>query len=300
MPMADQNVPALLDQNAQHLIGDVRLLLPLIVNNALHVIAAILILVAGFWVAGRVQAVVVRSLGKTPHLDTMLKGFFGNIVRYFVLTITVLAVLSQFGIQTTSLITVIGAAGLAIGLALQGTLSHLAAGVMLLIFRPFRIGQHVQIGGTDGTVRELSLFWTEVVTADNVQVIIPNGSVWGQPVRNFSAYPQAAATAQVRFRLPAAESAAAREQIEAIVRANQNVLENPAPSVLLDRNATDNALEFVVTFAPVDGAGNAAEVKSEIIQAVHEALEAPPDPAAARPAEPVPPQTAMANPAEAR
>jgi len=277
----------MLDEHAQQLLVDLRLLLPQIVTNALHLLAAIAILIAGFWVAGRAQALVVRSLGKTPHLDTMLKGFFGNIVRYFVLTITVLAVLSQFGIQTTSLVAVLGAAGLAIGLALQGTLSHLAAGVMLLIFRPFRIGQHVQIGGTDGTVKELSLFWTEVVTGDNVQVIIPNGSVWGQPLRNLSVYPQAAATAQVRFRLPGLAPGPARETIEGLLQANPKVLPNPPPTVWFDRNATDNTLEFVVTFAPVDGAGNAAPVKSEIIEAVYNALEAAPASEQERSAEPL-------------
>ena len=202
-------------------------------------------------------------------------GFFGNIVRYFVLTITVLAVLSEFGIETTSLVAVLGAAGLAVGLALQGTLSHLAAGVMLLLFRPFRIGQHVQVGGTDGTVKELSLFWTELVTGDNVQVIVPNGSVWGQPLRNFSVYPQPAATAQVRFRLPDAEPGAAREKIEAVVQEHPKVLKTPPPSVLLDRNANDNALEVVVSFAPADGGGNAAMVKSELIEAVYDAFQPP-------------------------
>jgi small conductance mechanosensitive channel len=265
----------MLDQNAQQLLVDARLLLPQLVTNVLHVVAAIVILIVGFWLAGRAQALVVRSLNRTPHLDSMLKGFFGNIVRYFVLTITVLAVLSQFGIQTTSLVAVLGAAGLAVGLALQGTLSHLAAGVMLLIFRPFRSGQHVQIGGADGTVKELSLFWTELVTGDNVQVVIPNGSVWGQPLRNFSVYPQAAATAQVRFRLPDVAPAAARERIEAILQANPKVLKDPQPGVLLDRNATDNALEYVVTFAPDGGGGNAAAVKSEIIEAVWGAFEVP-------------------------
>jgi small conductance mechanosensitive channel len=265
----------MLDQNAQQLLVDVRLLLPQLVTNVLHVVAAIIILIVGFWLAGRAQALVVRSLNRTPHLDTMLKGFFGNIVRYFVLTITVLAVLSQFGIQTTSIVAVLGAAGLAVGLALQGTLSHLAAGVMLLIFRPFRSGQHVQIGGADGTVKELSLFWTELVTGDNVQVVIPNGSVWGQPLRNFSVYPQPAATAQVRFRLPDVAPTAARERIEAILQANPRVLKDPQPGVLLDRNATDNALEYVVTFAPDGGGGNAAAVKSEIIEAVGGAFEVP-------------------------
>jgi small conductance mechanosensitive channel len=262
----------MLDQSPQHLMLDVHLLVPLIVTNALHVIAAIVILIVGFWIAGRVRALVVRSLARTPQIDTMLQGFFGNIVRYLVLIVTVLAVLSQFGIQTASLIAVLGAASLAVGLALQGTLSQLAAGVMLLIFRPFRIGQHVQIAGTDGTVKELSLFWTEIVTSDNVQVIVPNGSVWSQQLRNFSVYPQPTATAQVRFRLPDADPATTRQKIEDVVKASPEVLPDPAPSVVLDHSATDNALEFVVTFAPAGGGGKAGAVRSEIIQAVHDAL----------------------------
>lgn len=266
----------MIDQNPQHILTSLELLAPLIVTQALHVVAAILILVIGFWIAGKVQVIVAHSLGKTPHFDPMLQGFFGNIARYFVLTLVLLAVLAQFGIQTTSLVAVVGAASLAIGLALQGTLSHLAAGVMLLIFRPFRIGQHVLIAGADGTVKELSLFWTEVITADNVQVIIPNGSVWGQQVRNFSTYAQPTATAQVRFRIPNAEPSVARQKIEDLVKANPNVLPDPAPSVVLDRAALDNALEFVVTFAPSGGVNAAAGVKSEIIQAVHDALEATP------------------------
>jgi len=112
-----------------------------------------------------------------------------------------LAVLSQCGIQTTSLVAVVGAASLAVGLALQGTLSNLAAGVMLLIFWPFRIGHKVQIGGSVGTIKELSLFWTELVSDDRVQIIVPNGSVWGQPLRNFSIYPAPPHTGEVRFRI---------------------------------------------------------------------------------------------------
>ncbi len=266
----------MLDQNPQHILTSLELLAPLMVTEALHVIAAILILVIGFWIAGKVQVLVARSLGKTPHFDPMLQGFFGHIARYFVLTLVLLAVLAQFGIQTTSLVAVVGAASLAIGLALQGTLSHLAAGVMLLIFRPFRTGQHVQIAGTDGTVRDLSLFWTEVITADNVQVIIPNGSVWGQQVRNFSTYTQPTATAQVRFRVPDAEPSVVRKKIEDIVRANPNVLSDPAPSVMLDRAAVDNALEYVATFAPSGGVNAAPGVKSEIIQAVYDDVEAAP------------------------
>jgi small conductance mechanosensitive channel len=265
----------MLDQDPQHWLGDIRLVLPLIVTNALHVLAAIIILIIGFWIAGRAQSLVVASLNRTGHLDAMLKTFFGNIIRYFVLTIAVLAVLSQFGIQTTSVVAVLGAAGLAIGLALQGTLSHLAAGVMLLIFRPFRIGHHVQVSGVDGTVKELSLFWTELVTTDAVQVIIPNGSVWGQPLRNFSIYPRPPTTAEVRFQLPDVDPVRAQNRIEAIAQSISTVKKDPPPSVLLDRNATSNALEIVATFVPADGS-TAASARSDIIEAVHEAFETAP------------------------
>ncbi|HVY17157.1 MAG TPA: mechanosensitive ion channel domain-containing protein [Rhodopila sp.] len=262
-------------QDPQHWLVDVRAAMPLVITNALHVLAALLILIIGFWIAGRAQSLVINSLNRTAHLDAMLKTFFGNIVRYFVLTIVVLAVLSQFGIQTTSLVAVLGAAGLAIGLALQGTLSHLAAGVMLLIFRPFRIGHHVQVSGVDGTVKELSLFWTEIVTIDAVQVIIPNGSVWGQPLRNFSVYPRPPATAEARFQLPGQDPAPARARIETVARSLPTVRKDPPATVLLDRNATTNALEFVVTFVPADDS-TAVAGRSDIIQAVHDAFKASP------------------------
>ncbi|MBS0642859.1 MAG: mechanosensitive ion channel [Acetobacteraceae bacterium] len=261
----------MLNADPQYWLAEARFLLPLIVTHTLHVLAAIGILIIGFWAAGRVQSLVMRSLNRTAHLDAMLKTFFSNIVRYFVLTLVLIAVLSQFGIQTTSLVTVLGAAGLAIGLALQGTLSHLAAGVMLLIFRPFRIGDNVQVGGIEGKVRELSLFWTEIVTEDAVQVIVPNGSVWGQPLRNFSAYPRPPLTTEARFRLPDRDPAHARRQIEAIALSLPTVKKEPPPKALLDRDPRTNELEIVVIFAPADK-NLAAEAKSDVIQAVYDGL----------------------------
>src|SRR5246127_2001866 len=179
----------MLEDKAQNAIADVSALLPLIVSNALNAFAAIVILLIGLWLSGRASLLVVRMLRRTPHIDPMLQSFFGSLARYLVLTVTVLAVLSEFGIQTTSLVAILGAASLAVGLALQGTLSNLAAGVMLLIFRPFRIGHKVQVSGITGTVTELSLFWTELVSDDKVQIIVPNGGVWGQALRNYSHYP---------------------------------------------------------------------------------------------------------------
>src|SRR5215469_12639252 len=192
----------MLEDKAHTVMADMSALLPLAVSNALNAFAAILILLIGLWLSGRAHQLVVTMLRRTPHIDPMLQSFFGSLARYLVLTVTVLAVLSEFGIQTTSLIAILGAASLAVGLALQGTLSNLAAGVMLLIFRPFRIGHKVQIGGSSlGTVKELSLFWTELVTDDKVQVIVPNSGVWGQPLRNFSIYPAPPHTGEVRFEI---------------------------------------------------------------------------------------------------
>lgn len=183
-----EDLTKVLQENADALV-------PLLVEHGLHLLGAILILILGFWFAGRAKAWTMRSLGRINRFDDMLKNFFGSIVRYLVIIVTILAVLAQFGVETTSLIAVLGAAGLAIGLALQGTLSNVAAGVMLLIFRPFRIGHYVEVGGIAGTVKELNLFTTELATPDNVQIIVPNSNVWGQPVRNFSGY----ATRRVDF-----------------------------------------------------------------------------------------------------
>jgi hypothetical protein len=140
----------MLEEKTQELMVNMQAVLPLIVTNALSALGAIVILLIGLWLSGKADQLVVRVLSRTPHFDPTLKSFFGSLARYLILTVTLLAVLSQFGIQTTSLVAVIGAASLAVGLALQGTLSNLAAGIMLLIFRPFRVGHKVQVGGSLG------------------------------------------------------------------------------------------------------------------------------------------------------
>ena len=267
----------MLEDKAQDVMADMSALLPLIVSNALNALGAILILLIGLWLSGRADLLVVRMLRRTPHLDPMLQSFFGSLARYLTLTVTVLAVLSEFGIQTTSLVAILGAASLAVGLALQGTLSNLAAGVMLLIFRPFRIGHKVQIGGTSvGTVKELSLFWTELVTDDKVQVLVPNSGVWGQPLRNFSIYPAPPHASEVRFKIADdIELDPAIEWVRSLVRADPRVMADPVPTVLLDRSAAGNALEIVVEFSTDDDV--ASLVKSDLIKAVHAALDADPD-----------------------
>ncbi len=158
----------------------------LVTTYGLDVVGAVAILIVGWVAAGWASRLVDRTLGRSTKFDQTLRGFFSSFVRYFVLAFTVLAVLSQFGVQTASLIAVFGAAGLAIGLALQGTLSNVAAGVMLLIFRPFKVGDYVEAGGEAGTIKGINLFVTEFATPDNVQILVPNAQIWGSSVKNYS------------------------------------------------------------------------------------------------------------------
>jgi small conductance mechanosensitive channel len=257
----------MLDVNTQTIAENVRPLIPLIVTNGLNAVGAVAILLAGLWLSGKVHQIVVRMMERAPRVDAMLKGFFSSLARYVVLTVTALAVLSQFGIQTASLVTVIGAAGLAIGLALQGTLSNLAAGVMLLIFRPFKIKDDVQVSGTLGTVKDLSLLWTELVTSDKVQVIIPNSGVWGQPIRNFSTYPKPPAAGEARFRVAeVTDLDKAEADIRAIIEADSRILKDPGPTIFFDRTAAENALEIVVKFSTTSWPD---PIKSDLIRSVH-------------------------------
>jgi small conductance mechanosensitive channel len=151
-------------------------------------VKALIFLVVGYLVAGIVQRYVRRRVYASERLDNTLGVFFASIAKWLILAVVVIAVLQVFGFQATSLVAVLGAATLAIGLALQGTLSDIAAGVMLIVFRPFKLGNYVDIAGTSGTVKDLNLFITELVTPDNVQIVIPNGKVWGSIITNFSAH----------------------------------------------------------------------------------------------------------------
>lgn len=154
----------------------------------LSAIGGIVILIVGWVVAGSASRAADATLARVPSVDLTLRRFIASLVRYVILTFTVLAVLSQFGVQTASLIAVFGAAGLAIGLALQGTLANLAAGVMILIFRPFKIGDQIDAGGSTGTVEAIDLFTTELRTGDNLQLLVPNGKIWGNAVTNYSVH----------------------------------------------------------------------------------------------------------------
>lgn len=155
----------------------------------MNVVFAAIILIAGLFIAGLVGRNMRRALSKSERIDATLASLFSNLARYAIVVVVIVAVLGRFGIETTSIVAALGAAVLAIGLALQGTLSNVAAGVMIVLFRPYKLGDFVELAGVMGTVKEITLFFTELNTTDNKQLIVPNGQAWGNVITNFSAYP---------------------------------------------------------------------------------------------------------------
>lgn len=172
-----------MDANAE---GLVQSLVTIVSTWGLQVLGALAVLIVGRIVAGWLRRLTRRALERA-ELEPVLIPFLASGVYYVALAAVLIAVLGLFGIETTSLVAVLGAAGLAVGLALQGTLSNFSAGVMLLVFRPFKTGDYVEAGGEAGTVREIGVFSTVLHTPDNVRITIPNSAVFGQTIKNYAA-----------------------------------------------------------------------------------------------------------------
>jgi small conductance mechanosensitive channel len=208
------------------------------------ILGAIVILILGFLIAGWARRRVIKLGLKYEALDDTLFIFLGNITRYAILIFTALFVLNTFGVQTTSFVAVIGAAGLAIGLALQGTLSNVAAGVMIIVFRPIKLGDFVQVGGETGAVKSISLNYTELASAANVQIIIPNAQVWGNTITNFSIYPTR--RAEWVFGVGyGADLKLAEQVIRETIMADPRAKSDPAPFVQVN-NLGDFSVDFLV------------------------------------------------------
>ncbi|BEO39247.1 MULTISPECIES: small-conductance mechanosensitive channel MscS [Serratia] len=160
----------------------------LLIQYAVNIVAAIVILIIGSIVA-RVVGNALNRVMKLRGIDATVADFLAAIVRYGVLAFTFIAVLGRVGVQTTSVIAVLGAAGLAVGLALQGSLSNFAAGVLLVIFRPLRVGEYVDLGGVAGTVDQVQIFSTTLRTSDNKTIVVPNGKIIAGNIINYSREP---------------------------------------------------------------------------------------------------------------
>jgi small conductance mechanosensitive channel len=202
------------------------------ISFGLEIAAALAILVFGWWLAGRVQKLILRTLDRLPRMDTTLKPFISSVARYAIIAITLVAVLARLGIQTTSIIAVLGAAGLAIGLALQGTLQNIAAGIMLLLLRPFKVGDYIDAGGIAGTVDEIGLFTTDMTTYDGVYRSVPNASLWNTSILNYSRLPTRRMDIPVGIAYEDDVEKAMTLLLDHLKQDNR-VLSEPAPQVLV-------------------------------------------------------------------
>jgi len=209
----------------------------------LRVVGALVLLVFGVVFAKVVRGSLRRALQRSP-LDPTLVPFLSGIVYYLVLAFVLIAVLGLFGIETTSIIAVLGAAGLAVGLALQGTLANFAAGVMLLVFRPFRVGDYVDAGGVAGSVESIGVFATTLNTPDNVKIIVPNSAVSGSTIKNYAANE----TRRIDMVMGISygdDIGKAISTIQAILSADARVLKDPAPVIAVAELA-DSSVNLVV------------------------------------------------------
>lgn len=209
-----------------------------------NVLAALAIMFIGFLVGGWVRRRLVGLGGTYAHLDITLFNFLGNVARYTIIGFAFLFVLNTFGVQTTSVVAIVGAAGLAIGLALQGTLSNVAAGVMIVFFRPIKIGDFVEVSGQMGTVKDITLNYTELAAVSNVQIIIPNSQVWGNTIINYSSYDTRRAewTFGVGY---GANLKLAEDTIRATILADPRAKPEPEPFIQVN-NLGDSSVDFLV------------------------------------------------------
>lgn len=204
----------------------------LAVTYGLDLVGAIAILVVGWIAAGWVKAAVRNGLSRVPQFDPMVTGVLAALARYLVLVLVVVAVLAQFGVQTASILAVLGTVGLAVGLALQGTLSNVAAGFMLLVLRPFKIGDYIDAEGAAGTVREIGLFTTEFVTFDGVYLVVPNNQIWTKSILNYSRLPTRRLDVQVGVAYDDDIDGALSALME-LLRGDERVLKDPEPQVMV-------------------------------------------------------------------
>ena len=201
----------------------------LVAAYGLKIIAAIVIFIIGKWLSGVLSRAVGKAMERAKAEQVLVK-FVVNLAYAALLAFVVLAALAQLGIQTTSFIAIIGAAGLAIALALQGFLSNFAAGVMLIIFRPFKVGDFIEAAGTAGSVEEIMIFSTKLKSPDNKQLFVPNGSILAGTIVNYSARNQR--RVDLVFGCGYGDDIKkTKALLEAIVKENPLVLDDPAPTI---------------------------------------------------------------------
>lgn len=201
-----------------------------IVAMSLKVVGALLVLLIGLRVAGWLAETVRKLSLSREHIDDTLGNFFASLVRWFVTAAVFIAVLQIFGVQATSFVAILGALTLAIGLSMQGALGNIASGVMIMLFRPYKLGDFIEAAGVSGTVRDINLFQTVLATVDNVKILVPNSQAIQGVIKNFSGFPTR--RADIVFGIDYNDDMdTALEVIRSVVLADERVLRDPEPFI---------------------------------------------------------------------
>ncbi|MGE6739051.1 mechanosensitive ion channel family protein [Allorhizobium pseudoryzae] len=218
----------------------------LAVQYSFSILGAILLLAIGWFASGLLSRWAKQGLSRIHGIDATLAQFFSNTIRYAVLVIVLVMVLGQFGVQTASILAALGAIGLAIGLALQGTLQNIAAGIMLLVLRPFRVGEYIDTGSVNGIVQDIGLFATELKTYDGLYRLAPNSLLWNVPVTNYSRL----STRMHDFKVGIAYEDDIEKAIAILLELankDERVLQDPAPAAFV-MDLGDNAVILALRY----------------------------------------------------
>ena len=241
--------------------------LQLLETWGLKLLAAIAIFVAGRWLARRLSAGLERVLGRA-HVDSTLSGFLRNIAYAAMLVLVLMTALTAIGVPTTSMFAVLGAAGLAVGLALKDSLSNIASGVMLIVLRPFRAGDHVIAAGQEGTVLEIRVFQTRLRAFDHRVIILPNSEITTAPIVNYSSLPQRRFDVSVGVGYED-DLQKARELLLRIAREEPLVLDDPAPAVRV-ANLGESSVDLVLQAFAANA--DFVDARSRVVEAVRNQL----------------------------
>ena len=215
----------------------------ILIEYTMNIAAAILTLVIGLYVARLISAALHKIMSKR-QLDATIVDFVAHMIRYIIIAFVVIAALSRIGVQTTSFIALLGAAGLAVGLALQGSLSNFASGVLIIALRPFKSGEYIEAAGTSGSVDSVQIFATTLTTPDNKIVVVPNSAILGGNIVNYSRMPERRIDLTIGVSY-AADLAKTKAVLEKVLQANSGVLAEPAPQVAVAELA-DSSVNLVV------------------------------------------------------
>ncbi len=243
--------------------------LPIITEYTLKVLGAFIVILIGLRVAGWLSRLVKNYVIKSDAVDDTIGSFFASLVRWFVTAAVFIAALQVFGVPATSFVAVLGALTLAIGLSLQGALGNIASGVMIMLFRPYSLGEYIEVAGVEGTVRDINLFQTVLATSDNIKIIVPNSQAIEGIIKNYQGY--ATRRVDLIFSIDYSDNMdKAMNVIENAIRADKRVLRTPVPVVRIHQLGPSSVDITTRSWVRTD---DYWEVKWELTKSVKSALD---------------------------